>query len=67
MLKIINRFVLIVLCFCFALIVNANDQKNSHNIFDNSNLVQWQLILIDYLSGSSPDFEHRRALYKKFK
>ena len=64
MLKIINRFVLIVLCFCFALIVNANDQKNSHNIFDNSNLVQWQLILIDYLSGSSPDFEHRRALYK---
>ena len=61
MFKIINRFVLIFLFFCFASMVNANDKKISHNIFDNSNLVQWQLILIDYSSGPSPDFEHRRA------
>ena len=64
MFKIINRFVLIFLFFCFTSMVNADDKKINHNIFDNSNLVQWQLILIDYSSGPSPDFEHRRALYK---
>lgn len=62
MLKILNKLVLIFLCFSLG--VNADDQKTSYNILNNSNLVQWQLVLIDYLSDSSPDFEHRDILYK---
>lgn len=62
MLKILNKLVLIFLCFSLG--VNADDQKTSYNILNNSNLVQWQLVLIDYSSDSSPDFEHRDILYK---
>ena len=62
MLKILNKLVLIFLCFTLG--VNADDQNTSYNILNNSNLVQWQLIFIDYSSDSSPDFEHMEALYK---
>ena len=62
MLKILNKLVLIFLCFSLG--VNADDQKTSYNILNNSNLVQWQLVLIDYSSDSSPDFEPRDILYK---
>lgn len=62
MLKILNKLVLIFLCFSLG--VNADDQKTSYNILNNSNLVQWRLVLIDYSSDSSPDFEHRDILYK---
>lgn len=62
MLKILNKLVLIFLCFSLG--GNADDQKTSYNILNNSNLVQWQLVLIDYSSDSSPDFEHRDILYK---
>lgn len=44
--------------------VNSHNYKTRHNRLDNSNLLQWQLILLDYSSDSLTDFKYRKTLYK---
>lgn len=44
--------------------VISYNYKTRHNILDNSNLLQWRLILLDYSSDSLTDFKYRKTFYK---
>ena len=50
--------------FCFAAMVISHNYKTRHNRLDNSNLLQWRLILLDYSSDSLTDFKCRKTFYK---
>lgn len=52
--------------FCFAAMVISHNYKTRHNRLDNSNLLQWRLILLDYSSDSLTDFKYRKTFYKSF-
>lgn len=44
--------------------VISHNYKTHHNRLDNSNLLQWRLILLDYSFEFLTDFEYRKTLYK---
>lgn len=46
--------------------VISHNYKTRHNRLDNSNLLQWRLILLDYSSDSLTDFKYRKTFYKSF-
>ena len=44
--------------------VISHNYKTRHNRLDNSNLLQWRVILLDYSFEFLTDFKYRKTLYK---
>ena len=67
MLKVINRFVFIFLCFFYSLIANASEIKNNYTQFLEKDIIEWQLVAIDHLSNKSIEPEIFYNQLKKIK
>ena len=67
MLKVINRFVFIFLCFFYSLITNASEIKNNSTQFLENDIIEWQLVAIDHLSNKSIEPEIFYNQLKKIK
>ena len=67
MLKVINRFVFIFLCFFYSLITNASEIKNNSTQFLEKDIIEWQLVAIDHLSNKSIEPEIFYNQLKKIK